>query len=223
VAPLLPQRYEILAPDLRGHGESAPADSYRFADYAGDLAELVSGLGGRPCVLVGHSMGGYIALTAAAMGLMRPAGLFIADMKTGATAAELAAMQAASGRPGRPFASLDEAAGRYRLSPPEHAVPAERLAAVARESFREEGGQWVARFDRRVLAIEPVEPLPLVRQIHVPIRFVRGEHSAIMPRAEAAILAQAAGTELLEMAGCYHHLPLEDPAGLANLITDFLM
>jgi pimeloyl-ACP methyl ester carboxylesterase len=54
--------YEVLAPDLRGHGAGAPGDSVlglSMSDYADDVAELCRGLD-EPPILVGHSMGGLV-------------------------------------------------------------------------------------------------------------------------------------------------------------------
>lgn len=63
VAPLLVQRgYRIIAPDLRGHGDSSYADSYTSEDFAADLADsLPAGAD----VAIGHSLGGRALLLAA--------------------------------------------------------------------------------------------------------------------------------------------------------------
>lgn len=57
----------IIAPDWRGFGHSmppAPCDSYSFVDYLGDLDALLRQLvpHGGPVDLVGHSMGGNVAM-----------------------------------------------------------------------------------------------------------------------------------------------------------------
>jgi pimeloyl-ACP methyl ester carboxylesterase len=53
----------VLVLDQRGHGRSAkPAHGYSPADYAGDLKSLLSKLGWGKCHIVGHSMGGRVAL-----------------------------------------------------------------------------------------------------------------------------------------------------------------
>ena len=51
--------------DVRGHGGSdRPADGdYAIASLAGDVAAVADGLGLGPFVLVGHSMGGGVALS----------------------------------------------------------------------------------------------------------------------------------------------------------------
>jgi pimeloyl-ACP methyl ester carboxylesterase len=70
-----------LAIDLRGHGRSdAPRDRrYRLADYAQDVRAALDSLRIRRAVLVGHSMGGGVALAFAAAWPERVAGLLLVD------------------------------------------------------------------------------------------------------------------------------------------------
>lgn len=75
---LVPRGYAIYALDHRGHGRSAGRRGHadRFADYVGDLGRLIGeaqrAQPGLPTFLLGHSMGGAIAL---AYALERPEGL----------------------------------------------------------------------------------------------------------------------------------------------------
>ncbi|MEC3950018.1 alpha/beta fold hydrolase [Sphingobium sp. HWE2-09] len=66
----LSRDYHVIAPDLRGHGDSAwsPDGSYMMANFVYDLAQLVDLLDRSPVTIVGHSLGGAISL--------RYAGLF---------------------------------------------------------------------------------------------------------------------------------------------------
>jgi len=63
-AQLLSQKYRVITPDLRGHGDSSWAlgNAYSMADYVVDMAELVDQLALAPVSIVGHSLGGAIAL-----------------------------------------------------------------------------------------------------------------------------------------------------------------
>jgi pimeloyl-ACP methyl ester carboxylesterase len=64
--PSLGRRWRTYALDLRGNGRSGwVPDTYRLQDFAGDNAEFVSRLNA-PAALVGHSIGGVIALMVAA-------------------------------------------------------------------------------------------------------------------------------------------------------------
>ncbi|MDQ3181291.1 MAG: alpha/beta hydrolase [Acidobacteriota bacterium] len=59
--------YHCVAPDLRGFGASdALPENYAVRDYADDAAELIATLRLENYVLIGHSMGGKIALALAA-------------------------------------------------------------------------------------------------------------------------------------------------------------
>src|SRR6478609_11556006 len=49
-----------IVPDLAGHGRSAWESPYTFESHAADVARLVDGA--RPVVVIGHSMGGVVAL-----------------------------------------------------------------------------------------------------------------------------------------------------------------
>jgi pimeloyl-ACP methyl ester carboxylesterase len=57
-------RFHIIAPDLRGHGDSdrvGPGGYYHFADYIADLHDLIQKVARPRLSIVGHSMGGMVA------------------------------------------------------------------------------------------------------------------------------------------------------------------
>ena len=64
VAAALREEWHIIAPDLRGHGDSQwSADgSYGMAGYIYDLAQLIHQQHLAPATIIGHSLGGNIAL-----------------------------------------------------------------------------------------------------------------------------------------------------------------
>lgn len=67
VIPLLSDRYRVVAPDLRGLGDSAdPGTGYAKRDIAADVNELLDGLGIDQYHLVGHDWGGVVAWSLAA-------------------------------------------------------------------------------------------------------------------------------------------------------------
>ena len=62
VMPLVPLDFRVIAPDLRGHGNSdRPESGYRIDDMAGDIVELMDALGIPSAIVVGHSMGSFVA------------------------------------------------------------------------------------------------------------------------------------------------------------------
>ena len=127
VAEQLATHAHVLAPDLRGHGDSdriGPGGYYHFLDYVADLDDVIARLARRRVILVGHSMGGSVSgyyagtrpdrLTALALleGL-GPPDLAAIDL-TLRTANWIDAWKAARKRAYKPIATLEEAAARLR-------------------------------------------------------------------------------------------------------------
>lgn len=65
----LRDKWHVIAPDLRGHGDSAwsPDGDYSLTAFVHDLAQLVHQLETESVILVGHSLGGIISLTYAGL------------------------------------------------------------------------------------------------------------------------------------------------------------
>src|SRR5688572_27084204 len=63
VARLLEDTFDLILPDLRGFGNSTILDvPHSMDDYASDIASLLDHLNIQRAAIVGHSMGGYVAL-----------------------------------------------------------------------------------------------------------------------------------------------------------------
>jgi pimeloyl-ACP methyl ester carboxylesterase len=65
LAQALAADFHVVAPDLRGHGDSgwATGSSYSLADHVYDLTNLMKSEGFWKAAIVGHSMGGMVSLT----------------------------------------------------------------------------------------------------------------------------------------------------------------
>jgi pimeloyl-ACP methyl ester carboxylesterase len=62
---LLEQDFTVIAPDLLGHGDTAKRGDYTLGGHAGRLRDLLDLLGVRRATLVGHSLGGGVAMQVA--------------------------------------------------------------------------------------------------------------------------------------------------------------
>lgn len=81
VIPALAERYTVIAPDLRGFGQSSkPQDGYDKRTVAVDIYELVRSLGFEKVFLVGHDMGGPTAYAYACAHADDVRGLVILDV-----------------------------------------------------------------------------------------------------------------------------------------------
>ena len=79
IAKRLSDRWHVLTPDMRNHGDSPRTETHSYPDLAGDLAELIDAHGGRAHV-VGHSMGGKAAMVLALQHPEKLASLLVADI-----------------------------------------------------------------------------------------------------------------------------------------------
>ena len=67
LVPWLEKGHRLLIPDLRGHGRSEHvAGGYRVVDFAKDIVAMLEQLVAEPAVLLGHSLGGLVAISVAA-------------------------------------------------------------------------------------------------------------------------------------------------------------
>jgi len=80
--------YRVVAPDLRGFGQSHAQDPFKMESQADDVHALLEQIDALPCVLAGLSMGGYIALAYLRKYPGDLLGLVLVDTKAEADTAE---------------------------------------------------------------------------------------------------------------------------------------
>jgi magnesium chelatase accessory protein len=242
----LPQVCDVVAPDLRGHGESSHTPGhYRLEDFAADIASLCDSVfGGAPVVIYGHSLGGQVALVLAAErpGLVR--GIIAGD-----TPLSLATLQHAT-EPGRPFvtswrdlaasnksaeemlASLEEMRMPVTGSPgetrparevlgPGHPYLVELAASLATHdpAFLEEA--VLPRFTTTHRSLDP----RLLLRFQAPVLLLRVDPAAggLLTEEEARGARQMRqDVEVAVVPGVSHALHVQDPAAVAAVINPFI-
>jgi len=221
----LPEHFQMIAPDLRGFGESdvPPApDRYSMDIYADDLARLLDILGEEKVVLAGLSMGGYIALAFQRRYPERLSGLVLAD--TQATADN------ETGRAGR-HAAMET----VRAQGVEAIVDGLLLKLFAPANFtgkrdlRERVRAMMVRQPadgvRGALAAMAARPdsMPGLAAVSCPTWVIVGEDDLLTPPAKAAALAAAIPDAQLHVIPEAGHLsPLEAPQAFNAILLDHL-
>ena len=223
VLPALEVRWRVVRMDLSGHGDSAHRGRYDLATWVADIRSVLAAVGARDTVLVGHSLGGRVALAAAAERPAELGGLLLLDVGV-FTPSHLARRRNTARRRGRrEYATYEEATGRFRLVPDQPAPPSEILEPVARSSVRPTSAGWTWKYDQQGF---PSLYGPFVTEsaaaLKVPVGFVYGELSQLADAAAARHLRAAAATEveIRVMPGAHHHLMLDSPEACAALIDE---
>ncbi len=208
----LGERHSAVALDLPGHGRSDGVEGpATVEESAAIVARFLEAVTRRPCVLVGRSMGGSVALLTAVRQPERVRGLVLA-----CTAARFALRDAMIAT------ARDVARGRL----PQQFGTETFSPATGMDMMREAWMEQV-KTDPRVrladlLACEAFDGRPLLAQVRVPTLVVAGADDGITPVAQCEELARGipgARLEVLEQAG--HQAPLEQSERFNALVAEF--
>jgi len=206
----------VVALDFGGHGLSEHRGSYRYADYEGDLLDLLDELGLERVTVAGHSLGGYVALLAATRS-DRISSVLAIDVKSDWTDADADLAERSRGAAQRFELDRDVLVERLVRSLPR--LEPDELDVLAHRSIEQAADGWRFRWDRRVLATEPVEPFAFLGDVHCPVQVMAGADSEVMPSASAERFASAIPGATLELLdGVGHHVELEAPEQVARAI-----
>lgn len=229
-------RGALIALDWAGHGLSdhrPVGNHYHFIDYAYDLWSIIEQQDWKNFILVGHSMGGFVANTVASLCserlkhlvLIEAFGLLVSDD-------EDAHQQLLDG-----FQSRQKLTpGRWRdYSELASAVEARLKTAdfsqslvamlLQRGCYRNHKGRWQWRADPRVKSTSPYR-LPastveqILQQIDVPVTLLRGETGYSKLTSAIERWQHCIAQMTIQTLAGGHHLQMESPQPLAALLAD---
>lgn len=206
VVPLLQNTFDVIVPDLRGFGESTLGDSSpNMEDYASDIAGLLDTLNIQRAAIVGHSMGGYVALAFARLYPDRVSGLGLVSSQVLADPPDR--------KEGRYKSAADVSENGIgsvveSMAPKFTADP--RLQAFARESMElQQPAAYIAAL--KAMA-ERLDSTSLLSSFQFPVVVVHGDADALIPIDRAReVKAALPQTHLIEIhrAG---HMPMREAA-----------
>ncbi|HEV2249796.1 MAG TPA: alpha/beta hydrolase [Candidatus Limnocylindria bacterium] len=217
------RRLRLVAPDARGHGDSAtPRDAYAPADFVADAIAILDALDVRRAVVVGHSMGGAHALALALAHPDRVAKLVVIDTGPSLEAAgRERTSRLTTTRPDR-FPTAAEAERYIRATSPGYGD--ELYAHRVRWLLRETPAGLVWRSDRaaleRILAGRRGDLWSRIGELAVPTLVVRGTHGYLGRAVARRMVERLPDARLLELdAG--HNVHLDRPVELADAVVAF--
>lgn len=201
-------RCRWLAPDLRGHGASPHAGNYALEQHAADIVELIGS--GSEVVVVGHSMGGVIALALASGWFgVRPTRVFGIGIKVAWNDDELRGLAAMATAPARMFASKGEAAARYlKVSGLTGLVAAD--SAMAEAGVVESDGSWHLAADPKTALVGAPPMTALVAAAQAPFHLSRGANDRLVTDEQLRLHDPQA----VDFPGIGHNAMVEDAAAV---------
>lgn len=221
VAPQL-SSHRVVALDLSGHGDSARREVYDPWLWADEIVAVAAAEGLDRPVVVGHSMGGWAAVTTGVQHGDAVRAVAVLDSPLNDQPPEEARL-AERARPTRVYASFEEAVGRFTTLPEQDVLLPYVRDHIARASLREVEGGWTWKFDpsffgRRLLLRD------LLPQLTCPAALFRSEHGLVTPAMAAEMAGLVSGDlPVVDVPDAGHHPMLDQPlalvAGLRTLLA----
>lgn len=192
-----------LVPDLPGHGRSAPIERYSFGSFASAVANVIPR---EPVVVVGHSLGGVVALALASgwfgVEVRKVAGI---GVKVQWADEELEKAASIAARPGKVFATREEAVER-----------ASRMAGVPiRHGVSEVDGGWAVSLDLKAFGVGRPDMAGLIMAAQADVVLAAGEHDPMSPQEHLKELVPAP----VMFPGAGHNVHVESPSSLTPLLA----
>ncbi len=202
----------VIVPDLRGMGKSPLARTATMREMADDLAELLEKLQVRQAVVVGFSMGGYVALQLANLHREKVAGLVLVN-----TRAQADADPAKAARRDLAAKTLKEGMG---------AVVAAQLAKQITKQGQEKRPELVAKVQGWMESQRPAGAAAAILGMMerpdmrgklagwaMPCLGISSDQDEVIPADDVMRMAQAfRGSETAIIPGAAHLTPVEQPA-----------
>ena len=219
LATALSPGYRVIAPDVRGHGDSqwAPSGPYRFAENLADLEALVERLSLGVLMLLGHGSGGAAAVAYAARHPDITDALIVAD-------SDLNASGPGSQRgPDGPAGSLEEVVEHLRTLQP-NATDATLVHQASHLTREAPGGRRVWKRDPSAVAGYEQPSLGKEwRGLRCPVLLVRGRQTDVLSHDAAVKMREALSRARLgELEGGGHWLHQEFPGAFESAVRWFL-
>jgi len=234
IAPQLTHGFHVAALDLSGHGDSDRRARYSMEAWSDEVLAVADHLAMDRPIVIGHSMGGFVAMVTAALHGEKLAGTIIVDSPVRRPDPE--SEEGSRGRAFRnpkTYESLADALEHFHLVPPQPCDNRYIVEHIARHSLREtqlDDGTtgWTWKFDRRVFQrFMREERSEYLAKVKSRIAVLHGQFSAIVTPDVTDYMADLLGRNapFVEIPQAHHHLLLDQPlafiAAVRALLADW--
>jgi pimeloyl-ACP methyl ester carboxylesterase len=217
IAPWLCTRRRVLALDLSGHGESDHRPRYARAQWAAEVRAAAALVGPRP-IVVGHSLGGFVALEAGGRYGDEFGGIVVVDSPIRDDPAAARQLEVRAERAHRVYPRAGDLVDRFRPLPEYRPLPPTLARHIGWHSIRrtEEGYVW--SFDPNIFG-SCAMLLDELRPTGCPVALIRAESGALDPEMSSAA-AEILGDRTIQLTipDAGHSVMLDQPAALTAAI-----
>lgn len=240
IAPFLAQHYHVVAFDLSGMGDSGVRESYPDAIRGAEVADVARATGlfehaVKP-IVIAHSYGGHVALTAMQDQHALFGGLIICDLmvlrpeRLEAYFGSEKPLRSDPSRPNRVYPDYETAKGRFVLSPPQPVNVPILFDYMAYHSMKQVEGGWTWKFDTSVFQSNFGHRDRMFAQgkiiAETPGRkaIVYGQNSQLFDDDSAAYIHECGATDvpIIGIPGARHHLMLDEPIAFVSVLRTIL-
>ena len=219
VLPHLPDDIRAIAVTQRGHGDAPKPDSgYEIDDLADDVVALMDELELGPAIVVGHSMGSWVAQRIAIEHPERLLGVVLAGSFSGRVAHDPEMVAFAREMATVPDPIPAELARDFQVSTMATPLDPDQLDTFVSESMKMPAHAWRATFD----GFTRVDHGDALARVEVPALLVWGDQDAFIAReVQDELLATLANSRLEAYEGVGHAVHWEQPERFAADVTAF--
>jgi len=239
LARALQPHFRVLAPDLRGHGDSdwTRGGSYALTEYVYDLSRLVRHIAARQIAIIGHSMGGMVGLIYASTFPDQVSSLVVLDGVTvlpnekTAPAHEritkyVGQLDTLEEREPRRYSTIEEAAAQMRAH--NKRLPADLALHLATfGARRNDDGKYSWKFDpyqraRAPHRLSPDDHVALWKRITCPTLLLHASESFLQSSQSAELTKHFQNAQTETISGAGHWLQHDKPDEVLRSIRAFL-
>jgi esterase len=225
IAPRFNKDYHVIAPDMRGHGDSqwSPEGAYLVEDYARDLAAFIELLNLRDVILLGNSTGGRVVQFYAGTHPERMAKLIVEDVGPERTNEIASGFARRVQQEDQGWASEDELVASLMRGGGKTSEDLQRNYAHFGSKRREDGRIVWKRDPNLVQGFIPTELWAKVLKIKCPTIYILGGASTIVPpETQQKLRDNLPAVQIVTMPKLGHYPHQEAPEDYIRIVQEFL-